>query len=90
MGTIFKIDKNLFHLIAFLFIGSCSKDQINFGEKVTLDCVFQNAFGTIPGNLYDVGFITKTDEYPPLNKKFSVCGISLTTLKKEPDFAYSK
>ena len=76
--------------MAFLFIGSCSQDQINFGEKVTLDCVCQNAFGIIPGNLYGVGSIIKTDEYPPFTKKLTVFGINLTSLKKEPDFAYSK
>ena len=90
MGTISKIGKNLFYFTAFLFIGSCSQDQINFGEKVTLDCVFQNAFGTIPGNLYNVGSIIKTDKYPPFIKKLTVCGINLTSLKKETDFAYSK
>ena len=77
MGTIFKIGKSLFYLIAFLFIGSCSQDQINFGEKVTLDCVRQNASGTIPGNLYVIGSIIQTDEYLPFTKKLTVCGITL-------------
>ncbi len=77
MGTIFKIGKSLFHLIAFLFIGSCSQDQINFGEEVTLDCVRQNASGTISGNFYEIGSIIQTDEYPPFTKKLTVCGITL-------------
>ena len=57
MGTISKIAKNLFCFTAFLFIESCSQDQIVIGEKVTLDCVHQNASGTIPGKLYNIGSI---------------------------------
>jgi len=34
--------------------------------------------------------IIQTDEYPPFTKKLTVCGITLTSLKKETDFAYSK
>ena len=90
MGTIFKIGKNLFYFTAFLFIGSCSQDQIDIGENVTLDCVHQNASGAIPSNLYEAGAIIQTDEYPPFTKKLTVCGITLTSLKKETDFAYSK
>ena len=77
MGTISKIDYNLFYFIAFLFIGSCSQDQIAIGENVTLDCVHQNASGTIPSNLYQMGAIIQTDEYPPFTKKLTVCGIIL-------------
>ena len=77
MGTIFKIVKNLFHFTVFLFIGSCSQDQIVVGEKVTLDCVHQNTSGTIPSNLYEMGSIIQTDVYPPFTKKLTVCGITL-------------
>ena len=77
VGTIFKIDKNLFYLIAFLFIGSCSQDQINLAEKVTLDCVHQYSSGNIPSDLYEMTSIIQTDEYPPFTKKLTVCGITL-------------
>ena len=69
MGTISKIAKNLFCFTAFLFIGSCSQDQIVIGEKVTLDCVHQNSSGTIPSDLYEMGSIIQTDEYPSFIKK---------------------
>ena len=77
MGTIFKIGKNLFYFTAFLFIGSCSQDQIAIGENVTLDCVHQNSSGTIPSDLYEMESIIQTNEYPPFTKKLSVCGITL-------------
>tara|TARA_B100002019_G_scaffold279184_1_gene280783 strand:+ start:188 stop:460 length:273 start_codon:yes stop_codon:yes gene_type:complete len=90
MGTISKIGKIFFYFIASLFIGSCSQDQIAIGENVTLDCVHQNSSGTIPSDLYEMESIIQTDEYPPFTKKLTVCGITLTSLKKETDFAYSK
>ena len=77
MGTISKIGKNLFYFTAFLFIGSCSQNQIAIGENITLDCVRQNASGAFPGNLYEMGSIIQTDEYPPFTKKLTVCGITL-------------
>ena len=77
MGTISKIGKNFFCFTAFLFIGSCSQDQIVIGEKVTLDCVHQNSSGTIPSDLYEMESIIQTDEYPPFTKKLTVCGITL-------------
>ena len=42
-----------------------------------MDCVRQNASGTIPSNLYEIGSIIQTDEYPPFTKKLTVCGITL-------------
>ena len=50
-------------------MGLCSQDQIVIGEKVTLDCVHQNSSGTIPSDLYEMGSIIQTDEYPPFIKK---------------------
>ena len=60
-----------------LSIGSCSENQITIGEKVTLDCIHQNASGSVPINLYAMGSIIQTDEYLPFTKKLSVCGITL-------------
>ena len=77
MGTISKIGKNFFYFTAFLFIGSCSHDQIAIEENVTLDRVHQNSSGTIPSDLYEMGSIIQTDEYPPFTKKLTVCGITL-------------
>ena len=77
MGTILKIGKNLFYFTVFLFIGSCSQDQIAIGENITLDCVQQNSSGIIPSYLYEVGSIIQTDKYPPFTKKLIVCGITL-------------
>ena len=77
MGRIFKIGKNLFYFTAFLFIGTWSQDQIAIGENVTLDCVHQNSSSAIPSNLYQIGAIIQTDEYPPFTKKLNACGITL-------------
>ena len=79
MGTISKIGKNLFCFTAFLFIGSCSQDQIVIGEKVTFTGLRSPKFffWTIPSDLYEMGSIIQTDEYPPFTKKLSVCGITL-------------
>ena len=77
MGTISRIGKKLFYFTAFLFIGSCSQDQIAIGENVTLDCVHQNSSGTIPSDLYEMVSIIQTDEYPPFTKELTVCGITL-------------
>ena len=34
-----------------------------------MDCVHQNTSGTIPSDLYEIGSIIQTDEYPPFTKE---------------------
>ena len=61
----------------FLLIISCSGDKVELGEKVTLDCVQTDPSGIVPDDLYQVGAVTTTDDYPPFTKKLDVCGITL-------------
>ena len=36
--------------------------------------------GIVPDDLYQVGAVTTTDDYPPFTKKLDVCGITLVAL----------
>ena len=64
--------------LLFLFIfSSCTSDSVELGDTVTLDCVKTEPTGIVPDDLYQVGFVTPTDSYPPFTKKLDVYGITL-------------
>ena len=54
------------------------QDQIVYWRKSNFGLRSPKCFsGTIPINLYEMGSIIQTDEYPPFTKKLTVCGITL-------------
>ena len=67
----------IYALLFLIGFYSCTSDIVKLGVAVTLDCVQTEPTGIIPDDLYQVGFVTPTDSYPPFTKKLDVCGISL-------------
>ena len=56
---------------------ACTDDKIDLSHTVTVDCVLPQPVADIPDDLYQVGEIIQSAEYPPFTKQLSVYGITL-------------
>jgi len=67
------------YTIMMLFISFCSciDDKVVLTDAVTLDCVLSEPMGVIPDDLYHVGEIIESEDYPPFTKELNVYGITL-------------
>ena len=67
------------YTIMMLFISFCSciDDKVVLTDAVTLDCVLSEPMGVIPDDLYHVGEIIESVDYPPFTKELNVYGITL-------------
>ena len=70
-----------FFFLTLVFLASCSNknisDKVTLSSDIALDCVLLSPTGSIPGDLYSIGEIITSDEYPPFTKKLTACGITL-------------
>ena len=64
-------------MILTIFFCSCIDDNVVLTDAVTLDCVLSEPMGTIPDDLYHVGEIIESEDYPPFTKELNVYGITL-------------
>ena len=64
-------------MILAIFFCSCIDDKVVLTDAVTLDCVLSEPMGTIPDDLYHVGEIIESEDYPPFTKELNVYGITL-------------
>ena len=73
--------RNLFFFLSLIFLASCSNknlsDKVTLSSDISLDCILLSPEGSIPIDLYSIGEIITSDEYPPFTKKLTVCGITL-------------
>jgi len=73
--------RNLIFLLTLIFLVNCSNknlpDKITLSSDIALDCILLSPGGSIPSDLYSIGEITYSDEYPPFTKKLKVCGITI-------------
>ena len=73
--------KNLFFFLSLIFLASCSNknlsDKVTLSSDIALDCILSSPEGSIPIDLYSIGEIITSDEYPPFTKKLTACGITL-------------
>ena len=74
---IHKIRRLICELFYLFIFSSCISDTVELGDTVTLDCIKTEPTGIVLEDLYQVGFVTSTDSYPPFTKKLDVCGITL-------------
>ena len=64
-------------MILFISFYSCIDDKVVLTDAVTLDCVLSQPMGVIPDDLYNVGEIIESEDYPPFTKELNVYGITL-------------
>ena len=64
-------------MILFISFYSCIDDKVVLSDSVTLDCVLSQPMGVIPDDLYNVGEIIESEDYPPFTKELNVYGITL-------------
>ena len=64
-------------MLLFISFYSCIDDKVVLSDAVTLDCVLSQPMGTIPDDLYNVGEIIESEDYPPFTKELNVYGITL-------------
>ena len=73
--------KNLFFFLTLVFLASCSNknlsDKVTLSSDIALDCILLSPTGSLPSDLYSIGEIISSDEYPPFTKKLTACGITL-------------
>ena len=69
--------KHFTTMILFISFYSCIDDKVVLSDSVTLDCVLSQPMGTIPDDLYNVGEIIESEDYPPFTKELNVYGITL-------------
>ena len=73
--------RNLFFFLSLIFLASCSNknlsDKVTLSSDIALDCILLSPEGSIPIDLYSIGEIITSDEYPPFTKKLTACGITL-------------
>ncbi len=73
----YNVHRFIYALLFLIFFYSCTSDIVELGVAVALDCVQTEPTGIVPDDLYQVGFVTPTDSYPPFTKKLDVYGITL-------------
>ena len=75
------IKRNLFFFLTLVFLASCSNknlsDKVILSSEIALDCILPSPTGSLPSDLYSIGEIIISDEYPPFTKKLTACGITL-------------
>ena len=64
-------------MVLFISFYSCIDDKVVLSDSVTLDCVLSQPMGVIPDDLYNVGEIIESEDYPPFTKELNVYGITL-------------
>ena len=64
-------------MLLFISFYSCIDDKVVLSDSVTLDCVLSQPMGVIPDDLYNVGEIIESEDYPPFTKELNVYGITL-------------
>jgi len=64
-------------MLLFISFYSCIDDKVVLSDAVTLDCVLSQPMGVIPDDLYNVGEIIESEDYPPFTKELNVYGITL-------------
>ena len=69
--------KHLTIMVLFISFYSCIDDKVVLSDSVTLDCVLSQPMGVIPDDLYNVGEIIESEDYPPFTKELNVYGITL-------------
>ena len=69
--------KHFTTMILFISFYSCIDDKVVLSDSVTLDCVLSQPMGVIPDDLYNVGEIIESEDYPPFTKELNVYGITL-------------
>ena len=69
--------KHFTTMILFISFYSCIDDKVVLSDSVTLDCVLSQPMGAIPDDLYNVGEIIESEDYPPFTKELNVYGITL-------------
>ena len=69
--------KHFTTMILFISFYSCIDDKVVLSDAVTLDCVLSQPMGVIPDDLYNVGEIIESEDYPPFTKELNVYGITL-------------
>ena len=71
----------LISFLLFILIFSCStkkeSQNVILGPDIALDCILTSPIGDIPNDIYSIGNIEPTDNYPPFTKKLEVCGITM-------------
>ena len=69
--------KHFTTMLLFISFYSCIDDKVVLSDAVTLDCVLSQPMGVIPDDLYNVGEIIESEDYPPFTKELNVYGITL-------------
>ena len=64
-------------IMLLVILYACTDDKIDLSHTVTVDCVLPQPVEDIPDDLYQVGEIIQSAEYPPFTKQLSVYGITL-------------
>ena len=64
-------------IMLLVILYACTDDKIDLSHTVTVDCVLPQPVADIPDDLYQVGEIIQSAEYPPFTKQLSVYGITL-------------
>ena len=73
--------RNIILFLTLVFLVSCSNknlsDKVTLSSDIALDCILSSPAGSIPIDLYSIGEIIISDDYPPFTKKLTACGITL-------------
>ncbi len=71
----------IFAVFLIIFIYSCSdiseQKKISLSSDIAHDCMISTPRDSIPTDLYSIGNIVLSDQFPPFNKSLDVCGIKL-------------
>ena len=71
----------IFAVFLIIIIYSCSdiseQKKIALSSDIAHDCMISTPRDSIPTDLYSIGNIVLSDQFPPFNKSLDVCGIKL-------------
>ena len=71
----------IFAVFLIILIYSCSNisdpKKIALSSDIAHDCMISTPRDSIPTDLYSIGNIVLSDQFPPFNKSLDVCGIKL-------------
>ena len=71
----------IFAVFLIIIIYSCSgiseQKKLALSSDIAHDCMISTPRDSIPTDLYSIGNIVSSDQFPPFNKSLDVCGIKL-------------
>ena len=73
--------RNILAVLVIVIVYSCAgisePKKIALSSDIAHDCMISTPRDSIPTDLYSIGNIVPSDQFPPFNKSLDVCGIKL-------------